>query len=255
MAKRAEASRMSLKKMLIAALSKVGIEGREELMLYLRYFPHVARVKKILKIRTSQCLQDVFAILELKAWKYKGQGYFVEFGATDGISLSNTYLLEKVFGFTGILAEPAKIWHKDLSRNRSVTTDTRCVGIETGKLIEFAEVLQPELSTAQIYMNNDHWQRDGVETKYYQVKTVSLIDLLQENHAPAFIDYLSIDTEGSELSILSAFDFSKFKFRVITVEHNFSKNRLKIKALLEENGYRRVLEKASGQDDWFILDD
>lgn len=44
---------------------------------------------------------------------------------------------------------------------------------------------------------------------------------------PKIIDYLSIDTEGSEFDILSNFNFKEFKFRIITCEHNFGPNRKK----------------------------
>ena len=41
--------------------------------------------------------------------RFKRNGYFVEFGATDGVYLSNTFLLEQQLGWTGILAEPARV--------------------------------------------------------------------------------------------------------------------------------------------------
>jgi hypothetical protein len=86
------------------------------------------------------------------------------------------------------------------------------------------------------------------------VTTVTLTDMLARNDAPAVIDYLSIDTEGSEYDILAAHDFDRFKFSVITCEHNFTPNREKIFKLLTSKGYRRVMERQSQFDDWYVLD-
>ena len=88
----------------------------------------------------------------------------------------------------------------------------------------------------------------------YEVKTISLIDMLRKHHAPRHIDYLSIDTEGSEYEILKTFDFRAYTFSVITCEHNFTANRDKIRRLLCENGYVNVLTNISSFDDWFVLE-
>ena len=69
------------------------------------------------------------------------------------------------------------------------------------------------------------------------------------------MDYLSIDTEGSELDILSSFNFDKYRFRVITVEHNWTENRQGISKLLFEKGYTQVFENVSQHDDWFVFAD
>ncbi|MFM5930996.1 MAG: FkbM family methyltransferase, partial [Novosphingobium sp.] len=89
----------------------------------------------------------------------------------------------------------------------------------------------------------------------YTVKTVAFNELLERHQAPALMDYLSIDTEGSELEILSSLDFSRFRFRVITCEHNFTPNREKIHELLVRHGYERRLETVSQFDDWYVLKD
>ena len=65
----------------------------------------------------AQLLQDLWVLYELKE---KRNGYFVEFGACDGMSLSNTLLLEKTFGWQGALAEPARAWHAALYANREL---------------------------------------------------------------------------------------------------------------------------------------
>jgi hypothetical protein len=85
----------------------------------------------------------------------------------------------------------------------------------------------------------------------YDVKTISLKDLLEKYRAPDEIDYLSIDTEGSELEILSSFDFDRYQFKVITCEHNFTRMREKIFSLLTEHGYVRKYIGFSKWDDWY----
>ena len=87
----------------------------------------------------------------------------------------------------------------------------------------------------------------------YEVLSISLNDLLDDHDAPGHIDYLSIDTEGSEYEILRSFDFAPRTIGVITVEHNYDHERRKrIHGLLSAQGFRRVLEHASAFDDWYI---
>jgi len=66
--------------------------------------------------------------------KFKEGGYFVEFGAANGCDLSNTYILEKQFGWRGVLAEPAKMWHKNLIKNRDCNVEFDCVWRTSGEL-------------------------------------------------------------------------------------------------------------------------
>jgi hypothetical protein len=84
------------------------------------------------------------------------------------------------------------------------------------------------------------------------VASVTLNDLLEEHRAPNYIDFISIDTEGSEYQILSDLDFAKYSFGLICVEHNFTENRGKIFSLLSSNGYTRVFEELSQWDDWYV---
>jgi FkbM family methyltransferase len=211
---------------------------------------YVAQLLKVLPGSQSQLRQDLFVLAEAGL---KRNGYFVEFGATDGKVLSNTYSLEKQFGWTGILAEPGHFWHAGLRINRACHVETDCVWRDSNSVLKFREVGdQPDLSTIENYTSKDHHSRSRKHGAFYDVKTISLNDLLAKYHAPAEIDYLSIDTEGSELEILSNFDFAKHHFRVITCEHNFGIDRAKIFSLLSENGYVRKFEHLSRFDDWYV---
>lgn len=199
----------------------------------------------------SQIFQDLFV---LHVFDSKSSGFFVEFGATNGVGLSNTHILEAEFGWKGILAEPARCWTTELRANRNCTIDTRCVWKESGKTVKFLETSDAELSTVHTFEDRlDVHTTIRTENEMYDVETVSLTDLLTVHNAPRHIDYLSIDTEGSEYSILAHFDFEAFDISVITVEHNYvEKDRTQIQQLLTAKGYRRVFEKFSQWDDWYV---
>lgn len=197
----------------------------------------------------AQIFQDLFALFMTNE---RTGGYFVEFGATNGVTFSNSYLLEKSFAWDGILAEPARCWHDELRVNRNCKIETNCVWDESGKWLEFNELPARELSTINSFSGSDGRTMERQNGNVYSVETISLNELLEKHGAPYEIDYLSVDTEGSELTILSNFDFSKYQIHIITVEHNFTKEREKIHHLLSFNGYKRVFEKFSNWDDWYV---
>jgi len=196
----------------------------------------------------SQLRQDLFGLVQAG---FKRGGYFVEFGATDGVELNNTWLMEKHFGWQGILAEPARGWQDDLKRNRSCIVDARCVWKSTGETLEFAEAPRGENSGIASFMKASRKRR----SRTYEVGTIALNDLLRERDAPAFIDFASIDTEGSEFEILSALDFDRWRFGTLCIEHNFAPQRDDLNRLLTANGYARIHEHVSRFDDWYIPND
>lgn len=198
----------------------------------------------------AQNYQDIFA---LYATKYKSDGYFVEFGATDGKTISNTYLLEKKHGWFGILAEPNPVWHNDLVKNRTCNISKKCVYSVSGKEIDFIASDAADISGIKEFASKDEHSENRNKGKMITVPTISLIDLLDEYNAPTVIDYLSVDTEGSEYHILEAFfQTKKYDVRNITVEHNYIKeDRENIFNLLARNGYRRRFPMFSRCDDFY----
>jgi FkbM family methyltransferase len=174
----------------------------------------IAKVMKLVTSSPSERFQDLFALLLSGV---KSEGFFVEFGACDGRAASNTWLLEREFGWTGILAEPGVFWHEMLKNNRSCTIDTRCVSIRTGEALEFHEAEMAGVSS----LDANH-QFIGQIKSTYSVQTVSLMDLLREHRAPAYIDFMSVDTEGHELEALQKFDFDAYRFGFLSVEQHAS---------------------------------
>jgi FkbM family methyltransferase len=193
----------------------------------------------------SQLGQDVIA-----AWLFGNSGFFVEFGAADGKYLSNSYALEKI-GWHGVLAEPNKHFHSLLAQNRPVTPlEKNCVWSASGDTLEFVETFVGELATVKEFVSSD--EHDRSDAKTYLVNTIAFEDFLSRYNAPETIHYLSIDTEGSEFTILQSLDWSCRRFGFISVEHNYTPNREKIADLLSAQGYRRFGEVFSLFDDWYF---
>ncbi len=202
----------------------------------------------------SQLLQDLWVLYMTQEQR---NGFFVEFGACDGKVLSNTLLLAKKYGWRGILAEPNPIWHENLERRTDSYISKRCVYSYSDLDIEFVATNIPEISRIKEIVPNDIHEKNGNRDNYsiINAKTISLLDLLKEGNAPKIIDYLSIDTEGSEYLILKNFDFNMYKFRLITIEHaGEEEKRKKIYDLLIKNGYKRWFIEVSKWDDWYYLE-
>lgn len=197
----------------------------------------------------SQLLQDIVAAF---LFKDKDFAFFVEFGAADGMELSNTYFLEKSLKWRGLLAEPSRSWHQQLQQNRNCQIDFRCVWSQSREILDFQETSDLMLSTVKDFIPSDLLAPFRVAGNTYQVESVSLKDLLIESKAPKYIEFLSIDTEGSEFQILKSFDFDLFTFGAIVVEHNFTPSRIPIRELLVSKGYLLFLENLTKWDDWYI---
>jgi FkbM family methyltransferase len=197
----------------------------------------------------AERFQDLFVLFLLEE---KRDGYFVEFGAMDGVTWSNTFLLENRYGWRGIVAEPARRWHQQLTRNRACLIDARCVWSKSGQQLQFNETADARFSTIDAFSGLDCHAKYRQDGKQYTVETISLGDLLKVHNAPIGIDYLSIDTEGSEYAILDSFLPSQHDIRIITVEHNYTDRRSRIHGLLTSWGYKRLFEELSNQDDWYI---
>lgn len=203
-----------------------------------------------LEISRGQVFQDVAAAY------FSGQkhnGFFVEVGTGDGETLSNTFMLEKHFGWKGILFEPDRRFHQSIERSRSAILDTHPVFSSDGSTMQFLEVSRAgELSTLVDFKRSDGRHRFG---STYSAQTVSLTRALKLHEAPRSIDYVSIDTEGSELEVLKGFDLKAYDVRFMTIEHNFVPGRREaISQYLLPYGYREICPELSYHDIWVLKD-
>ena len=192
----------------------------------------------------SQNFQDAWASFRCDG-AHHNDAFFVEFGAFDGVYSSNTIRLQRESYRTwrGILAEPNPQWSETLRKERagpgiSINT-SHCVTGRTGELVDFVVTADPLFSGI------------GPAGPSFKLPTISLNDLLRMYNAPSRIDFMSVDTEGSEYEILRCFDFHAWNVRNICVEHNFLPAREDIYRLMTANGYRREFEAFSRWDDFY----
>jgi FkbM family methyltransferase len=180
------------------------------------------------------------------------KGYFVDVGGYDGITDSNTFLLEKRHGWKGLIIEPDDNVFSKLKRNRDVTLRNVAAlgqgakerpflsGGELGGLVDF---LQDDVHSE----TRAGLLEDGRVTT---VITCGLGELLVEAKAPYDIEYLDLDTEGSEFAILSGVDFKRWHFGLVTVEHaGVVDKREAIFELMVAAGYERV---EAWFEDWYF---
>uniref|UniRef100_A0A6C0I856 Methyltransferase FkbM domain-containing protein n=1 Tax=viral metagenome TaxID=1070528 RepID=A0A6C0I856_9ZZZZ len=186
----------------------------------------------------SQLGQDLAVV---KFYKERKGGFFVEIGANDGVSLSNTFMLETVYGWKGICVEPVpKNYDKLIKSRPGSICRSDAVYSHSGLSVDFDIANDVDLLSG-ISTHIDHTAVVNANKTTIRVNTVSLFDLLINANAPNFIEYLSIDTEGSEYEILRTFDFTKYVFGLIDVEHNcIEPRRTNIRQLLLANGYKYI---------------
>ena len=205
-------------------------------------------------LSSSQLFQDLFVLFFLRG---KKNGGFLEFGATNGVDFSNTKSLEEKFSWQGVLAEPSPQWHDQLQKNRpSAQILTDCVFSSSGESLDFFVSHTGEYSTLQEYRNSsnhaDNLNRNEAG-KLVKVSTISLNDVFVKYFDSKPIDYMSVDTEGSELTILKSFDFEKFAPKLVTVEHNeIPDYQSKINELFIANNYQCAFKGFSQFDGWYI---
>lgn len=174
----------------------------------------------------SQSGQDEWVCRILKN---KKNGFFLDIGASDGIEINNTLILERKFGWRGISIEASPVKFKDLQKNR------KSINLNVGVFNK----------RGKIYYSNDHLSE--TKTEHY-INSDTLDNILRDNDAPKEIDYLSIDIEGGEYDAFCDFPFDKWDIKLMTVEHNLymdgDKNKKRLKDLLLKSGFEIAVENA-----------
>jgi hypothetical protein len=186
----------------------------------------------------AQLGQDIFVCNVLN---WKTHGYFVEVGVGNGKLISNTYLMEKKLKWTGLLCEPNSDNIYSIMAERDAALEICPIYKDTGSKVVFHNDEIREHSGIQSSFNETRDDRKAY--KLEEMTTISLNDCLNKHKSPKSIDYISIDTEGTELDIISTFDFAKYDVKIWSIEHNTAWRKdgtdylHKIRLTMEPQGY------------------
>jgi FkbM family methyltransferase len=192
-----------------------------------------------IKFQGQHC-QDLFAYLYFGRRK---NGFFMDIGANDGLTYSNTLCFEKL-GWQGICIEPQSDVFVLLQKYRKC--DCYNVALSSKQNPNAAFVKDGVLSVLKEDLTDAHGKRMATSSIEY-VKTLTFDDIMANYPNRTYIDFLSLDVEGSEFVVLNTIDFSKYKFGLLTIENNgeLEDERNKGKNLIDfmnRKGYKKISE-------------
>ena len=174
----------------------------------------------------SQYGQD--KIINERIFDSKRNGFFVDIGANDGITGSNTYFFEKELNWTGVCIEPQPdIFHK-LTDNRETECHNCAISPKSGSA-KFLKVGHADMLSGLVdYMDDRHLSRvetegEALTTGLIDVECKTFNQVVGENFK---IDLLSIDVEGADFSILSSIDFDWYQIGCIAIENNSADKKI-----------------------------
>ena len=183
--------------------------------------------------------------LILEAFDCAREGFYIEVGANDPRQNSLTYILERM-GWTGMLIDPLSACYQKLLRDRPRSQSFHCACVrpdQVGKITLHA----PDASSvvATVEKNVDDFD---IEYSFTESCDAVTLESLVSEAKPARIDFLAIDTEGTELDVLLGFDLVRHRPRLILIEdklYHLAKHRY-----LTGQGYKLV--KRTMLNNWYV---
>ena len=199
------------------------------------------------------------SLLDQKIEKYLPykNGYFVELGANDGISQSNTKYFEVFKGWKGVLVEAYQPNYLKCIKNRKKSTksfNSACVSFDFkdekmrflySNLMSISLDAKNEILDREAHANEGRqFLESSEEVHEFETKARTLNSILREASAPRLMDLLSLDVEGSELEVLGGINHNEYRFKYICVE---TRNIEMMNTFMQGCGYEFV-EKLTSHD-------
>lgn len=212
----------------------------------------------------SQYRQDEF--INEVIYKNKKNGLFIEIGAFDGVSLSNSLFFERELNWSGVCVEPIPGVFKSLQVNRKCYCLEAAISDFNGEsefsVIKGIEMLsgiknqydpkhlrriKHELKTKPYWVKANQYNHIGIGEMIINVDTYTFNQVMEMYNFNS-VDFVTIDTEGGEDKIVKNIDFDKYFIGVFSIENNYGD--LGIAKFLRSKGY--ILVKRLGCDEVYI---
>ena len=168
-------------------------------------------------------------------------GICIEVGAYNGISLSNTYHFELI-GWRCLCIEPIPSAYEECKKNRKESYNY-CISDKNMDNIDFTIyhlgtnlcAISSLIPDERLVDSHNHLITDITKIN---VNVITLNKLLDDINFPLNIDFISIDTENTELDVLKGLDLNKYNVKILCIENNF--NEPFIEEYLKNFGYRKI---------------
>lgn len=200
----------------------------------------------------SQYQQDKF--LYENYFKNITDGFFIDIGASEPEIQNNTYFFEQL-GWNGIIIEPRKQEYEHLKNKRKCAVENVGIYDQSGifKFLSCDGYIKG-LSGLLCEQKPEHLNRIfnellmfGKSIEIIEIQTITFNDIIKKYNCNK-IDYLSLDVEGAEYSILKTIDFNKIFIKSISVENNYQNDD--VYKLLSINKFKKIT--SLGCDDIYI---
>ena len=168
-------------------------------------------------------------------------GICIEVGAYDGITISNTLHFEQK-GWRSLCIEPIPLSFEKCKNIRKECYQC-CIAEDDMEDKEFTIFHLNDNLCAISSLEPDERLIESHQHLISQVskcmvKVRSLNSLLEELNFPKNIDFISIDTENTELSVLKGINFSVYNIKLLVIENNYDEPFCE--DYLKQFGYKKI---------------
>lgn len=194
---------------------------------------------------------------DLAIQKYFEPGYIgtcIDIGAGVGTERSNTYYFEKN-RWVCLCIEPNPNLYRHMRMYRRLALNLACSNYDKKSAPFQVYVVnqdnQEAISSLVVDQRLVESHKEIIDKTYEIQVEVKKLDTILSKINIEKIDFISIDTEGTELDVLQGFDIARWKPKLLVIENNF--NDPKLKEYLSKFGY--ILSERIGVNDFYVNPD